>query len=441
MNGAVIEEMQALDPDVVVVKGDLTERGTEEQFAAFLAAYGVFGDRLAFVRGNHDAMLDPTLAIEGAPYSVEVGGVTLAVARHRDPRPRRRAAHGATSCSGSTTSPLETARSGPRLRPPRHMADRRAGCAPTTTSGSRPPRREALAALVARRDNIAGYFAGHTHGNRVLPVPVGAQRALRRGGVHQGLPGRVGRVPRVRGRLHAGGPPRHGARQPSTGPSRRAACSSGSTASSRAATSRPAASPSRSEDRDGGRARGDPRRRHGDAHRRARTRRATSPTSAPTSSRSSRRRATAPATLGWRDPADGTALYWKQVGRNKRPVVLDLKTPTGLERDARLVDRSDVLVENFRPGHARTPRPRPRRAAHHEPGARGAARHGLRPGRAVRGRPGFATMAEAMGGFAAINGAPDGPPLLPPIALTDEVTALVGRVRGHGRAAPSRPHR
>ena len=31
-----------------------------------------------------------------------------------------------------------------------------------------------------------------------------------------------------------------------------------------------------------------------------------------------------------------------------------------------------------------------------------------------------------MGGFAAINGAPDGPPLLPPIALTDEITALVG---------------
>ena len=40
------------------------------------------------------------------------------------------------------------------------------------------------------------------------------------------------------------------------------------------------------------------------------------------------------------------------------------------------------------------------------------------------GRPGFATLAEAMSGFAAINGEPDGAPLLPPIALTDEVTAL-----------------
>jgi crotonobetainyl-CoA:carnitine CoA-transferase CaiB-like acyl-CoA transferase len=41
-------------------------------------------------------------------------------------------------------------------------------------------------------------------------------------------------------------------------------------------------------------------------------------------------------------------------------------------------------------------------------------------------RPGFATMAEAMSGFAAINGEPDGAPLLPPIALTDEVAALAG---------------
>ena len=41
------------------------------------------------------------------------------------------------------------------------------------------------------------------------------------------------------------------------------------------------------------------------------------------------------------------------------------------------------------------------------------------------GRPGFATLAEAMSGFAAINGEAEGAPLLPPIALTDEVTGLV----------------
>jgi crotonobetainyl-CoA:carnitine CoA-transferase CaiB-like acyl-CoA transferase len=41
-------------------------------------------------------------------------------------------------------------------------------------------------------------------------------------------------------------------------------------------------------------------------------------------------------------------------------------------------------------------------------------------------RPGFATVAEAMSGLAALSGEPDGQPLPPPIALTDEVTGLVG---------------
>ena len=39
-------------------------------------------------------------------------------------------------------------------------------------------------------------------------------------------------------------------------------------------------------------------------------------------------------------------------------------------------------------------------------------------------RPGFATIAEAMSGLASLSGEPDGQPLLPPIALTDEVTGL-----------------
>src|SRR5207244_698849 len=41
-------------------------------------------------------------------------------------------------------------------------------------------------------------------------------------------------------------------------------------------------------------------------------------------------------------------------------------------------------------------------------------------------RPAFATLAEAMSGLASITGEPGGPPLLPPIALADEVAGLVG---------------
>src|SRR3546814_19652286 len=56
MNRGAIQEIRAIEPDAVVVKGDLTSDGTQEQYDDFLAAYGpAFGDRLTHVRGNHDA--------------------------------------------------------------------------------------------------------------------------------------------------------------------------------------------------------------------------------------------------------------------------------------------------------------------------------------------------------------------------------------------------
>jgi crotonobetainyl-CoA:carnitine CoA-transferase CaiB-like acyl-CoA transferase len=129
-------------------------------------------------------------------------------------------------------------------------------------------------------------------------------------------------------------------------------------------------------------------------------------------------------TLGLPDPRDGTSAYWKVVGRNKRCATLDLKSDDGRDALLRLVEDAHVIVENFRPGVmerlglgpdvllARNPRLvvcRVTAFGQDGPYAQ---------------RPGFATLAEAMSGFAAINGEADGGPLLPPIALTDEVTAL-----------------
>ena len=130
--------------------------------------------------------------------------------------------------------------------------------------------------------------------------------------------------------------------------------------------------------------------------------------------------------MGFADPGDpeGTSLFWKLLGRNKAAVVLDLKEPDDFEHLLRLTEGADVLVENLRPGglerlglaptelHRRNPRLVVTRVTGF--GQDGPYSH----------RPGFATLAEAMSGFAAINGEPDGAPLLPPIALTDEVTAL-----------------
>ncbi|HEX7167800.1 MAG TPA: CoA transferase, partial [Acidimicrobiales bacterium] len=128
--------------------------------------------------------------------------------------------------------------------------------------------------------------------------------------------------------------------------------------------------------------------------------------------------------MGWADPSDGVTLWWKLIGRGKRTIALDLKTADGLDLMLRLCDGADVLVENFRPGTlerlglgpdvllARNPRLVITRVT------------GFGQDGPYASRPGFATLAEAMSGFAALNGEPDGAPLLPPIALTDEVTGL-----------------
>ncbi|MEY2458381.1 MAG: hypothetical protein QOG30_211, partial [Acidimicrobiaceae bacterium] len=85
---------------------------------------------------------------------------------------------------------------------------------------------------------------------------------------------------------------------------------------------------------------------------------------------------------------------------------------------------ADVLVENFRPGTLERLGLAPEQLLAHNPRLVITRITGFGQEGPYSHRPGFATLAEAMSGFAALNGEPDGPPLLPPIALTDEVTAL-----------------
>jgi crotonobetainyl-CoA:carnitine CoA-transferase CaiB-like acyl-CoA transferase len=121
---------------------------------------------------------------------------------------------------------------------------------------------------------------------------------------------------------------------------------------------------------------------------------------------------------------DGVGLWWKVLGRNKRNLTLDLSSPGGRDVLLRLAADADVVIENFRPGtlerwglgydalSAANPRlvlARVTGFGQFGPAAR---------------RPGFGTLAEAMSGFAAITGEPDGPPTLPPFGLADSIAAL-----------------
>lgn len=130
--------------------------------------------------------------------------------------------------------------------------------------------------------------------------------------------------------------------------------------------------------------------------------------------------------LGWLDPDDGDSYMWKLVGRGKRAIVLDLKSESGLAHMRTLVRDADVLIENLRPGALERLGLAPADLLAANPGLVILRVTGFGQTGPYAQRPGFATTAEAMSGFAAINGEPDGAPLPPPIALTDEVTAIVG---------------
>lgn len=129
--------------------------------------------------------------------------------------------------------------------------------------------------------------------------------------------------------------------------------------------------------------------------------------------------------LGWRHPDDDVTLFWKLVGRNKRTVALDLKDTAHRDVFLRLADDAHVLVENGRPGVMERLGLGPQVLLERNPSLVYTRVTGFGQDGPYAQRPGFATMAEAMSGYAAISGDPDGPPLLPPIALTDEVTGLV----------------
>ena len=127
--------------------------------------------------------------------------------------------------------------------------------------------------------------------------------------------------------------------------------------------------------------------------------------------------------MGFLD-TDGVSLFYKLLNRGKRSVVLDLKEADDLAVMRRLCAGADVLVDNSRPGALERLGLGPDELLAANPRLVITRVSGFGLDGPYAQRPGFATLAEAMSGFAALNGEADGPPILPPIALTDEVTAL-----------------
>jgi crotonobetainyl-CoA:carnitine CoA-transferase CaiB-like acyl-CoA transferase len=121
---------------------------------------------------------------------------------------------------------------------------------------------------------------------------------------------------------------------------------------------------------------------------------------------------------------DGHGLWWKELGRGKLCITLDIGRPEGQDIFRKLASRADVVVENFRPGtmvkwgidYAALQLVNPSLVMAHVTG--------FGQSGPMSSLPGFGTIAESMSGFAQRNGAADGPPMLPPFGLADTVTGI-----------------
>ncbi len=132
--------------------------------------------------------------------------------------------------------------------------------------------------------------------------------------------------------------------------------------------------------------------------------------------------------MGWmpETPEGDDSYFWKLQGRGKRSVVLNLKTAAGREAMLKLLDTADLLIENLRPGKLEALGLAPEMLRGRNPRLVILRITGFGQSGPYAMRPGFATLAEALSGYSAISGSPDGPPLLPPVALTDELTGTIG---------------
>lgn len=170
MNRAAVDEIAAITPDAVIVKGDLSLDGAAAEWEAFERCYrDPFGDRLHVVRGNHDGYRFQT--DYAGDQRIDLPGVTIALLD--------------TVIPGSTTGDVTTEQADwldalaaeatqPVLVMGHHQqwiagpgADPGEAKRSDDYFGLHPDGSDRLDSVCARRPAIVAYTCGHTHRHRV----------------------------------------------------------------------------------------------------------------------------------------------------------------------------------------------------------------------------------------------------------------------------------
>ena len=128
----------------------------------------------------------------------------------------------------------------------------------------------------------------------------------------------------------------------------------------------------------------------------------------------------------WRRMRNGVSLWWHVQSRNKKSVTCDLRSPEGQEIVRRLARGCDIAIENFRPGALEKWNLGWDALSRENPKLIIVRISGYGQTGAYRERPGFAAIAEAVGGLRYVNGFPDRPPARPNLSLGDTLASLHG---------------
>ncbi|MFA5565137.1 MAG: metallophosphoesterase [Acidimicrobiia bacterium] len=170
MNRHAVEEIAAIDPAAVLIKGDLTSTGSPLEYARCLEVYaGTFGNKLAWTNGNHDNFQGPFFGVE--PTLIDLPGVRLLLIDTSDyGRAGGSVSHETLGWIDDNAKDCET----PVLLFGHHHVclPGQEGAEPSDFFGIDPVSSTHLAQLVARRPEISGYFCGHTHRNHLQHHPL-----------------------------------------------------------------------------------------------------------------------------------------------------------------------------------------------------------------------------------------------------------------------------
>ncbi|MSR15575.1 MAG: CoA transferase [Gammaproteobacteria bacterium] len=126
----------------------------------------------------------------------------------------------------------------------------------------------------------------------------------------------------------------------------------------------------------------------------------------------------------WRVVKNNTSLWWYSIARNKKCITLDLRQAKGRELMRQLINKSDVVVENFRPGTMEKWELGPDHFKETNPRLIYSRISGYGQTGPYAPRPGFASVCEGFGGFRYVNGFPGQPSVRPNLSIGDTLAGV-----------------